>query len=124
MKLSLYFAIIIIAFKSAAGLAQRADFFVYKPFVKFEKIKEGQTITHYFKFKNKGKIPLIIEDYGVSCHCTKIDFPKYPIAPGAIDSLKLSFDSKGKTGKQSREVVIFSNAKQKESFLNFKVFVD
>ncbi|MFN5417033.1 MAG: DUF1573 domain-containing protein [Flavobacteriia bacterium] len=122
MKLVL--AIIFISLNSALALCQVAEFSFKKSSHKFQKIKAGEVITHYYVFTNTGKTPLIIDSYEVACHCTVIDFPRYPIAPGKTDSLKLTFNSKGKYGNQDREIVLFANTKHKETSLRFKVFVE
>lgn len=115
---------LIILLKSAFLFSQKADFSFTKSLHNFGKVTEGKTVSHYFVFTNKGKTPLIIEDYGIECTCTKLEYPKYPIAPGQKDSVKLIFDTKGKKGKQDREVILFSNAKNNETYIRFKVFVE
>lgn len=122
MKLYLYS--LLITLNSAIGFGQSAEFSFDNTFHKFPKAKAGQSLTHYYVFKNTGKAPLVIDSYEVACHCTVIDFPKYPIAPGKTDSLKLTFDTKGKSGNQDREIVLFANTKHKETYLRFKVFVE
>ena len=122
MKLFLLSLVIIL--NSAIGFGQSAEFSFKEPFHKFPKAKAGQSLAHYYVFKNTGKVPLVIDSYEVACHCTVIDFPKYPIAPGQTDSLKLTFDTKGKNGNQEREIVLFANTKHKETSLRFKVFVE
>jgi len=121
--MKLYFAIIIIALNSALGFAQVAEFtFLTKSKVKFEKINEGEIIKHYYVFENSGTTPLVIHDYNVSCTCTSIKFPNYPIAPNEKDSILVVFDSNGKYYLQDRTVDIESNAENKIK-LRFKVYV-
>ena len=121
--MKLYFAIIIIALNSALGFAQEAEFdFLTKTKVKLDKIREGQVIKHYFVFENTGDAPLVINDYHVSCSCTKAQFSKQPIPPGAKDSILIIFDSNGKYYWQDRTVEIDSNASKKTK-LRFKVYV-
>ena len=50
--------------------------------------------------------PLIISDAKGSCGCTVLDHPKEPIAPGATASIDVTFDSKGRIGKQSKAVTL------------------
>lgn len=119
----LFFAIIIIALSSALGFGQVAEFSFKKTVHKFPKTKEGKELVHYFVFTNTGNAPLVIQSYAVACHCTHIDFPSYPIMPGKTDSIKLTFDTKGKYYDQDRTIVISSNTKKKETVLRFKVFV-
>lgn len=118
-----FIAILYIFLNSALGFGQVAEFYFKKPLHKFPKTKEGEVLKHYFVFKNKGKAPLQIQSFSVGCHCTKIEFPDYPVLPGQTDSIKLIFDSTGKTGQQNRSIIITSNAKRKETILDFEVYV-
>ena len=114
---------IILILSSALGFGQEAEFSFEKTSWKFPKTHEGEIVSHYYVFKNTGKAPLIISSYVVECHCTEIKFPTYPIAPGATDSLLLTFDTKGKYYNQERSVIISSNAKKKETIIWFKGYV-
>ena len=78
----------------------------------FGKIKQGEKVTHEFKFTNSGTDPLIISDASASCGCTVPAFPKEPIAPGKDGIIKVVFDSEGKDGMQNKVVTITSNASQ------------
>ena len=125
MKLyfKLIFVVTFIILNSAFCISQEAEFYFKKATHKFPKTKEGAELVHYFVFKNKGNSPLVIKSFVVACHCTKIDFPEYPILPGKTDSIKLTFDTKGKFGQQDRSIIISSNARRKETILNFRVYV-
>ena|SRR5690606_9770438 len=75
----------------------------------FGDLPAGAKVDHYFKFTNTGKSPLIIKDAKGSCGCTVPQFPKEPIAPGATDSIKVSFDAGKFQGKQSKTVTLTTN---------------
>lgn len=122
--MKLFFASLLILLNSAIGFGQSAEFSFRKAYHKFPKTKAGQALTHYYVFTNTGKVPLVIDSYEVACHCTVIHYPKYPIPPGKTDSLKLTFDTRGKYGNQDREIVLFANTKHKETTLRFKVFIE
>lgn len=108
---------------SALGISQEAEFLFITPAkLKLDKIKEGEVVQHYFVFSNTGDMPLIINDYKVTCSCTQLKFPEYPIAPGEKDSLLLTFNSNGKYYWQDRIVEIESNARNKVK-IKFKVYV-
>ncbi len=89
----------------------------------FQRVQEGARLNRYFTFRNTGTVPLVITDYKVNCVCTKLHFPLYPILPGAVDSVKLSFDTTSKLGYHVRDVIIKSNAVNTPVKLRFKVFV-
>ncbi|MGA9650807.1 MULTISPECIES: DUF1573 domain-containing protein [Pedobacter] len=76
----------------------------------FEKIEEGASVEHEFKFKNTGKSPLIISNATATCGCTIPETPKEPILPGKEGVIKVIFNSLGKAGMQDKVVTITSNA--------------
>lgn len=83
----------------------------------FGDIPAGAKVEHYFRFTNTGKSPLIIKDGKGSCGCTVPEFPKEPIAPGATDSIKVSFDAGKFQGKQNKTVTLTTNTVAKEEKL-------
>lgn len=118
-----YIFTLIVVLNAALGFNQEAVFFVEKSTVKFPKTIEGDTLSHYFVFMNKGKEPLKIERYEVECDCTALEFPDYEIQPQAIDSVLLTFDTHGKYFHQDRIVTVYTNSKKKKTKLRFKVYV-
>jgi hypothetical protein len=92
------------------------------PVIKFEreshdfgKIKAGESVHYDFKFTNTGKSPLIISNATATCGCTKPEFPKTPVAPGASDVIKVTFNSTGKMGLQDKQITITANTNPAES---------
>ena len=67
-------------------------------------------LEYTFKFKNTGEGDLIISNARASCGCTIPYFPKEPIKPGESNEMKVRFNSKGKSGKQTKQITVFSNA--------------
>ena len=76
----------------------------------FGEIKEGEKVTHEFKFFNIGTVPLIISNATASCGCTVPEYPKEPITPGKSGVIKVIFNSAGKSGMQHKVVTLTSNA--------------
>jgi hypothetical protein len=83
------------------------------PTMKFEEldhnfgtIKQGESVTYIFKFKNDGKEPLIINTAVGSCGCTVPEYPKEPIRPNGAGEIKVTFNSTGKSGPQDKTVTI------------------
>ena len=97
----LFFAIII-ALSSAFTYTGGAEFFIKDKNHDFTDTNEGVVLEHDYHFTNTGTAPLIISDYKVACICTKITFPKNPIAPKQSGTIHLSFDTQGKYGYQNR----------------------
>lgn len=91
---------------TAAGLKFDSD--VYD----FGDLPSGAKVDHYVKFTNTGKSPLIIKKAEGSCGCTVPVWPKEPIAPGAVDSMKITFDAGSQSGNQRKTVTLTTNTVQ------------
>ena len=74
----------------------------------FGTIKQGAKATHEFKFKNNGKRDLIIRETRSSCGCTAVETKKV-IKPGETSSIKTTFNSAGKMGKQNKSITLTTN---------------
>ncbi len=74
----------------------------------FGTIKQGDKITREFKFKNNGKRDLIIRSSQSSCGCTAVEAKKI-IKPGETSSIKATFNSHGKMGKQNKSITLITN---------------
>jgi len=122
--MKLFVFAIIIAIGTASPTKDGAVFsFVGKPLFMFADAKEGEQLSHAFKFTNTGNEPLIISDYQVACSCTKAIYSKAPILPGQSSEIIITFDTKGKYGYQDRVVKLYSNANKNPVKLRIKVFV-
>ena len=75
----------------------------------FGDINQGDKVSYNYTFKNTGANDLIISSAQGSCGCTVPEYPKTPIKPGKSATMKVSFDSTGKTGQQSKTVTIRAN---------------
>lgn len=72
-------------------------------------ISQGEKVEYEYSFTNTGDADLVIASAKGSCGCTVPDWPKKPIAPGQSGSIKVKFDSNGKSGKQHKKVTIVAN---------------
>lgn len=102
-----------------------------KPEFKFETdehnfgtIKQGESVTYEFNFTNAGSEPIIITNAEGSCGCTVPVYPKQPIMKGQSATIKVTFNSAGKSGVQDKTVTITSNAKQNPMVLHMKGTVE
>ncbi|MCF8244033.1 MAG: DUF1573 domain-containing protein [Saprospiraceae bacterium] len=86
----------------------------------FGKVKAGEKVEHEYTFKNTGKEPLVISNAKGSCGCTVPEWPKEPIAPGASAKIRVNFDSKGKSGPQTKQVTITANTDPVQSIIYIK----
>jgi hypothetical protein len=87
-------------------------------------IKQGESVTHEFTFINSGKEPIVISSAAGSCGCTVPDYPKEPIMSGQKGTIKVTFNSAGKSGYQDKTVTIQSNAKTNPMVLHIKGTVE
>jgi len=85
----------------------------------FGELPAGAKVDHYFKFTNTGKSPLIIKDAKGSCGCTVPEFPKTPIAPGATDSIKITYDAGTQAGRQQKTVTLTTNTVRGKEVVTF-----
>jgi hypothetical protein len=76
----------------------------------FGDIQQGDKVEHTFEFENAGDEPLILSNVLTTCGCTASDWPREPILPGELASLKVTFNSAGKIGVQNKIITIVSNA--------------
>lgn len=89
----------------------------------FGVIKEGEKVSHTYRLKNTGEVPLIIQDVKPTCGCTAPDWTKTPIPPGGEGFVKAEFDSHGKPNMQNKFVTVTANTWPKTTRLSFKAMV-
>jgi hypothetical protein len=75
----------------------------------FGEMKQGEKKDHTFNLINEGKSELIIRNVRSSCGCTAVAPSKKVIAPGESVPIKVTFDSRGKRGRQSKSVTVITN---------------
>jgi len=90
----------------------------------FGNIDQGDKVTHIFTFKNTGTNPLVISNAKGSCGCTVPKWPKEAIAPGETGVVEVTFNSRGKKGKQAKRVTITANTDPAQTILMVKGEVD
>lgn len=76
----------------------------------FGKVIRGEKVTYRFKFKNTGKIPLIISDVASSCGCTVPEYSKIPIPPNEEGLVTVTFNSQSLSGFKKKSVTVLTNA--------------
>jgi hypothetical protein len=98
------------------------EFKFKKETINYGKIKKGDDGKRVFEFTNIGKAPLIIKSIKTSCDCAIPKKPEKPIMPGEKATLTVSYDT-SKTGGFSKEIIIFSNAKEPIKRIKIKGFI-
>ncbi|WP_395067240.1 DUF1573 domain-containing protein [Flavobacterium sp.] len=89
----------------------------------FGKINEGQVVEKKFFFTNTSSNDLQIEDVSASCGCTVAEYPKGKVKPNEKAMIKVSFNSRGKHGKQEKNIKIIVNTKDKTEVLKISADV-
>jgi hypothetical protein len=73
-----------------------------------------------FKFTNTGTDPLILSNVQTSCGCTIPSWPKEPILPGNSSVIKVNYTKTNNVGIISKQITVYSNAKNGTIVLNIK----
>ena len=87
-------------------------------------VKQGDVVQHSFSFTNTGKVPLIISNARSTCGCTVPEKPDGPIAPGEKGVIKVKFNTRGKSNRQEKPIIITANTYPKETKTYIKGFVE
>ncbi|NQT76420.1 MAG: DUF1573 domain-containing protein [Bacteroidetes bacterium] len=86
----------------------------------FGTIIEGEKVTYSFKFKNTGKMDLVISNVSASCGCTATSYPKDPVPPGGENVISVTFDSRRRRGFQNKTVTVAANTQPNKTVLRIK----
>ncbi|MBU6342831.1 MAG: DUF1573 domain-containing protein [Bacteroidetes bacterium] len=81
----------------------------------FGTVKEGDIVTHVFKFTNTGNVPLVIQKARSSCGCTIPEWPEGAIAPGGTGEILARFNTNGKMEKQHKVIYVTANTYPNET---------
>ncbi|MBN2743810.1 MAG: DUF1573 domain-containing protein [Marinilabiliaceae bacterium] len=76
----------------------------------FGDVAEGEEVGVVFWARNDGHGSLLITHVKAGCGCTSVKWPKEPIAPGDSGRIDVLFDTRGRQGLQSKQVLVYSNA--------------
>lgn len=87
---------------------------------KFGIVEEGGQVNHKFFFENSGKGDLFITEATATCGCTVPSYPKTPIRTGETSYIRISFNTKAKTGAQKPVVTVYTNARKEP----FKLYLE
>ena len=78
---------------------------------------EGTVVKHVYQFTNTGDQPLVISNAKGSCGCTVPTWPKQPVPPGGKGEIVVEFNTKGKPGRQSKQVTVTANTNPTDTHL-------
>jgi Protein of unknown function (DUF1573) len=85
----------------------------------FRTIPQNAPVTAVFKFKNMGKVPLVISNAFGSCGCAVPTWPRDPIAPGETAEIKAVFNA-AYPGPFNKTVTIYANVENGSSTVSIK----
>jgi hypothetical protein len=103
--------------------AYSQEFKFEKELIDYGKIAQSSNGERVFVFTNVGTQPLIITNIQSSCGCTVPKKPEKPIMPGEKGEIKVSYDTK-RLGGFSKQITIFSNAKEPRKIVRIKGIVE
>ena len=115
------FLFVCVFFLSIGISAQEFEF--KKEVINYGKIKKGDDGKRIFEFTNIGDAPLIIKDIKTSCDCAVPKKPEKPIMPNEKATITVEYDT-SKTGGISKEIIIFSNAKNPVKKIKIKGYIN
>lgn len=90
----------------------------------FGQVDEGTKVTHQFKFRNTGSVPLVIQKARSSCGCTVPEWPDEPIPPGGTGEITAKFNTEGKTMNQKKDIRVTANTYPNETKVTLKGYVN
>jgi hypothetical protein len=76
----------------------------------FGTVWDFESVTTTFPFTNNGSKTLVLSRLQAGCGCTTPVADKTILQPGESGTITVTFDPKGKEGKQDKKVTIFSNS--------------
>ena len=91
--------------------------FVKNRIVNAGQYREGEMIEIAAKIKNSGDEDLLIMSTVASCNCTSVRYPKNAIPAGEEEEIKVTIDTKGKSGPGTVVVKIVTNTSDKYSII-------
>ncbi|MDB4297575.1 DUF1573 domain-containing protein [Flavobacteriaceae bacterium] len=87
--------------------------------INYGTIEQNADGVRFFRFKNVGAAPLIIETVKGSCGCTVPTKPEEPIMPGESGEIKVKYAT-NRIGRFTKSVTIISNATDKPKVVRIK----
>ena len=75
----------------------------------FGEMKQGDKKSHTFMLTNVGKSDLYIRRVRTSCGCTAVAPSKKVVSPGEEVPIEVTFNSRGKRGRQSKSITVITN---------------
>jgi hypothetical protein len=75
----------------------------------FGSVHQGAKVVHEFDIRNEGSADLLIQRVTASCGCTATTVSSRTVAPGAVEKLRMEFDTAGFSGSKTKTVEVVTN---------------
>jgi len=75
----------------------------------FGKVKQGETLSYEFVFRNEGEVPLTIQRVTTSCGCTAALVSEKIVAPGKEGKIGVTFSTQGYGGRVEKTITVDSD---------------
>lgn len=114
------FAVVFVVFtNSDITASMKAPKIVFnEEFHDFGKVPQGPQLQYNFEFVNKGNASLKIEKIQTSCGCTGATVgEKTEYKKNEKGEVKVTFNTQGRSGKQEKTLVVFTNDPNNEQAL-------
>lgn len=85
--------------------------------IDFGDVKTGGKLTRFVEITNEGKSTLNIWRADTDCVCVKLGQVKFEIPPGESRVLEVTFDTILKTGKQNKQIKLYTNDPRNKEIL-------
>ncbi len=123
---ALLIAAVVTALSLSPLLAQQAPTIKFKETKwNFGKTQQGKVLTHVFRFQNLGDATLIVRNVRTSCGCAAALISNREIQPGKSGEIKVTFNTKGYEGSQTKYIYVDSNdPKEPKAQLAVQVAID
>lgn len=66
----------------------------------------AEPVVHEYEFVNLADEPVAVLSVSTGCGCTRPIYPTEPIAPGAKNSIKITFTPAGQAGSVNKEIKV------------------
>ena len=109
-------AILILSTLGPLALAAQPRFVADSELVKLGDVLFQHPREVVFPFTNRGDEPLLITDVHPSCGCVAVRYPGQPIAPGASDTIRATYDAR-LLGSFYRDIELRTNASPEPLYL-------
>ena len=102
-------SLLLFTFISAGNVSAQPKAIINPMAYNFGDIVQDSVVSKIFIITNEGTEVLKINDVKASCGCTAVVTGKNELKSGESTDIKVSFDSKGKSGKQNKTITVSTN---------------